>query len=870
MPETQAGNSFTTEADALADILAWSQDRPIWQRDALRRLTQADELTDQDIADLVSICKDQTLPAQPLTVDHIRAPDSGMPAVQLRAMRNVLNVNALPEDQRLTFLTRGVTIVYGDNGSGKSGYVRILKRACRARGPDERILKNIYTPPSGPQQAVIDFTAGTQIQSERWTNEQPSTPLLSSVSVFDARTANVHVDDSNDVAYTPFPMQLLERLVRACRAVKAKLEAEIAVIEAQTPRTLVAPACAQDTAVGRFLAALTVATTPHQLETLATLSPGDQARLTTLAADLAQDPRVAAARLHAERGRLDTLTRRLKALSGAVSDVSVRRLHTLKEDYRVKKEAARVAAQTLFTDEPLSAVGSDTWRALWETARAYSTERAYTGRPFPVTDDDARCVLCQQALDPDAAARLRRFEEFVQDRTQRVEQEACQVFEDHRRTLTASALTASDLHAGIILIRDELGNPELAALVRRFAITARWRLRHLLRFNAAPDSAAPALPVTELCAASAQLGSRAAALLSVDQSETRQALKRDHQELQERKWLASVKNDVLAEIERKRLLARLRSALRDTVHTQISNKSSTLSEYLVTSRLRGRFAQEIARMDIAGLAVELRKTRTRHGVPQFRVSLIHKPDAKAGQVLSEGEHRCVALSAFLAELSTTENLSGIVFDDPVSSLDHLHREQIADRLAEEGRNRQVIVFTHDLPFLFLLDRCCREHGTEVAMRHVLRRRQAPGHCDNTPPMKAQRAEQRVQALTAHLNNTRFQYEQDPTGVWLFTAKGLLGHIRDAWESAVEGVVAPVLRTFSSKVDTRGFRKLSAITFQDADEMRASYGRCSALLHNASDALNPAVPTPNQIADELSALSRWLDNLITRQEHLGTD
>ena len=182
MSEIETDDPITTEAQALADILAWSQGRPLWQRDALRRFTQAEELTDQDVAELTGLCKASSLPAQPLAAEHIRAPDAGMPAVQLRGVRDVLNVNALPEARRLKFLTRGVTVVYGDNGSGKSGYVRILKHACRARGPDERILKNIYTEPPGPQQAIIDFTAGTQVQSEYWTNGQSSTPLLSSVS----------------------------------------------------------------------------------------------------------------------------------------------------------------------------------------------------------------------------------------------------------------------------------------------------------------------------------------------------------------------------------------------------------------------------------------------------------------------------------------------------------------------------------------------------------------------------------------------------------------------------------------------------------------------------------------------------------------
>lgn len=791
-----------------------------------------------------------------------------MPPVQLRAISDVLNVNALPEGQRLNFLPSGLTIVYGDNGSGKSGYVRVLKRACRARGPDERILKNIYTVPAGPQQAEIDFTAGSQDQSERWTDGEVFTPLLSAVSVFDARTANVHVDETNDVAYTPFPMKLLERLVQACRAVKVKLEAESRAIEAQTPHAVSAPNCAEDTAAGRLLAGLTDATTTGQVEALATLSADEQARLATFTADLAQDPRTTALRLQSGQHRLDSRITQLQALSGAVSDESAGRLQALWQDYQVKKEAARLAAQNLFTDEPLPAVGSDTWRVLWEAARGYSDEAAYPEQAFPFIGDEARCVLCLQELTPEASGRLRRFEDFVQGRTRQDEIEARQAFEEYESALTQAAVSVGELHEAFVLIRDELGQPALANLVRGFALRARWHLRHLLRHRAAPDTPVPPFPEAQLRAVSAELESRAAAVLADDESEARQALKHELQELIDRKWLAGIKEDVLAEIERKKELGKLRTALRDTVHTQITNKSSALSETLVTNRLRGRFAQEIDRMNIAGLAIELRKTRTQHGVPLFRVSLIHKPDAKAGQILSEGEHRCVALAAFLAELSTTDSQSAIVFDDPISSLDHLHRENVAQRLAEEGRNRQIIVFTHDLPFLFLLERACRDHGAAVALRHILRRGDEPGYCENTPPMKAQRAEQRVESLQTHLDNSRIQYERDPEGAWLITAKGLLGHIRDTWESAVEGAVAPVLRTFASKIDTRGFSRLSAITFEDAENMRAGYGRCSTLLHNASDAPNPAVPTPDQIADEITALRSWIDNLRVRQDQIN--
>lgn len=212
-----------TEADALRDILEWSKDRPVWQRDALRRLVSLGELTDKDTEELTALCRDPSLPKEPLTEGHVNAQHTGAPTVALRSIRGVQNVNALAAGQTLTFIAKGVTIVYGDNGAGKSGYVRILKRACRARtarGKGETLLPNIYEQASGPQCAELEYSAGSQVQKAQWQNGSPADDLLSEVSVFDSRTANVHVEETNDLAYTPYPMKLLERLVGSCKAVK--------------------------------------------------------------------------------------------------------------------------------------------------------------------------------------------------------------------------------------------------------------------------------------------------------------------------------------------------------------------------------------------------------------------------------------------------------------------------------------------------------------------------------------------------------------------------------------------------------------------------------------------------------------------------
>jgi hypothetical protein len=43
--------------NVLNEILQWSQDRSAWQRDALRRLVTSEKTTQEDLLELVNLCK---------------------------------------------------------------------------------------------------------------------------------------------------------------------------------------------------------------------------------------------------------------------------------------------------------------------------------------------------------------------------------------------------------------------------------------------------------------------------------------------------------------------------------------------------------------------------------------------------------------------------------------------------------------------------------------------------------------------------------------------------------------------------------------------------------------------------------------------
>ena len=113
----------------LQEIFAWSQTLAAWQSDAISRLLAKESLTAEDYDDLYALLKaahgipdPKNRQPKPLTAGQIPEPTNAASHVELWAIKNLCNVNAIAENQHLGISSSGITVIYGDNGSGKSGY----------------------------------------------------------------------------------------------------------------------------------------------------------------------------------------------------------------------------------------------------------------------------------------------------------------------------------------------------------------------------------------------------------------------------------------------------------------------------------------------------------------------------------------------------------------------------------------------------------------------------------------------------------------------------------------------------------------------------------------------------------------------------
>ncbi len=158
----------------------------------------------------------------------------------------------------------------------------------------------------------------------------------------------------------------------------------------------------------------------------------------------------------------------------------------------------------------------------------------------------------------------------------------------------------------------------------------------------------------------------------------------------------------------------------------------------------------------------------------------------ANKVLSEGEQRGISLADFLTEIQLNPNNVGVIFDDPVTSLDHERRELIAKRLVDLSLKKQVVIFTHDISFLSQLSYFADEtSGLEKIVTTIRRTGDIPGLIKPDLPWVAQKVKERIGYLRDRLVRLKKLEKDGQDDEYNFQIKSWYSLLREAWERAVE-------------------------------------------------------------------------------------
>src|SRR5262249_52805220 len=131
------------------------------------------------------------------------------------------------------------------------------------------------------------------------------------------------------------------------------------------------------------------------------------------------DPQKTARTIEIRAKRVEGVSARIHTIAKLLSDATLAETFAVRDRMKQARQAAETMRRETFDNQPLPNTGSDAWRALWAAAERFSNEDAYPEDSFPVTEANARCVLCQQQLREEAIKRFQRFHDFLASEVQR-------------------------------------------------------------------------------------------------------------------------------------------------------------------------------------------------------------------------------------------------------------------------------------------------------------------------------------------------------------------------------------------------------------------------------------------------------------------
>ena len=848
------------------EILNWSQTRSLFIQDALRRLLTTTAIVQNDIDELILLVKKEcgdtsiTLNAIPLDNTHIpilSVSNGSYP--KLISLNNPVNICALHHQGSLQFSNTGLTVVYGNNGSGKSSYSRILKKLCWSRNPSVELKKNVFNPSVSQQQVDFVIEDNGANLNIAWTENGPVNPILNSIFVFDNDCGDIYINKENPTEYKPIGIDILENLIFILNNISHELDLTLA------PLTILKPILDQtlsQTNLNRWYGTIeTLQRTQVDAFIQYTQTESDRKRdlidLTT-----AQNPEQNIKNLNSQKARISNYIQRIAQIETYFTQPNIIEITANRSDFESINQAYQIATAELTNQNTLEGFGTNAWRALWESAKNFAhIANLSDGHNFPSLGSLEKCVLCQQGLDEMAQLRMTTFNEFilndvstqlnaVNSKTQQM-LNACsglilppfEDFEELEQLIPNFRSNYAQLKADITECKGQV----IAYLQNGGELN--------INLQTLTPTIASLLPEID-----AQI-EESSQLLS-----NRNSLITELNELTAKEYLFNNKTTILQyydEHKFKTWIARCKAQLSTT---GVSRKIGEIMGDQAVNLQHQEFINHLTffNRDLP-TKVLISKTRTSQG-NTFQKCGLNGISHTISSILSEGEQKIIALSNFLAECTIDGRLNTVIFDDPVTSLDMDYRGLIADKIVALSQNRQVIVFTHDLSFLrLLIDTHKSVTSSDCSIIGIDKYNGFSGVVTDEIPYLAKNIQERVDSIRRILREHDALALPDAHGreVKLDSARK---RFRMLLERSVEEILSgKAYERFSKNIHLKkGNLSNYIVTEQsDVDFLLNLFGKYSITEHDGGTSTIPQLPNKAEILQDTTDYSDWKNSFTLK-------
>lgn len=608
--------------------------------------------------------------------------------VQLQSLKHISGAFALCENQTINF-SDSITILYGLNGSGKSSYFKILHEIVGGILPKD-ILSNIYATTPQPLNIEIKYKTGTQNKIKNWNKEQGVISDLANIKIFDSSYLNNYLDSHiiDKSVVQPFGISLISYTVDKIDELKQRLLAELRQLQVPNIDT----SKFTEDLKQSFLNQIISQDQEKYLQNISQLNEEENNEKINLQSKLSE---LNDANINSKIQILTSLSSEYTRIIQEITNTSTSlaaiesEINTALENQKKAKLQVEQIKQKI---EIINTIpGSDTseWKNFIISANAYSEKMGNT----------QICPYCRQSLHEDAQKLLEAYVTFLSDKSQSNLKEANNTIirlENKIKSISIkfSASSAFDEDLTKKTLKNDTINFYYSIEKQKKSILD--NIKNGINNNLCEYKYDKLINL--LKEQNQNITSQIKSLQ--EEKEQKETIKKQLQtsldKLIERESIffqhSKIKEWISIQSQKKVLSSKINS-----INTaSISSLTGKAYKELVSQKLIDNFNIIFKSLFNANsFDISLKEVSVNKGNAKTQLILANRHGVH--KILSEGEQKAVGLALFLAEIEVQKNQNPIIFDDPVTSLDHKIASNFADLLMK--LDNQIILFSHNQFFI---------------------------------------------------------------------------------------------------------------------------------------------------------------------------
>lgn len=674
-------------------LVLWANSNGYWAQYLLSLCFNNEEISQEELDNIIHCYISKSFPS----ITFKKTESKQTSKLFLKSIKNIKNVNLLLSNQEMRF-NDNLTVIYGPNGTGKTGYVRIVKSMGNSLDSENMIYTNLLEDDTAPQTADITITSGNTEETFEW-NKTVSRNL--NLKIFNSNCVRFSLGNRKEILFMPQDFNFFNIISVATSDLANKTKECLSQLRSEMA-----------------LFGIIDGTKVHSLLDLIMDNGNVQKNIDDFIKNNCYDLEIIEAKLEELNKKASTLNtdiiihkinnkQKIKNKIEELNSLLFISSELYNKDFWQEYKSTLIKASQLISsnvkiEDFVTGLNLDAKQKSLFKDFLLAADKFLKSKNGVRFEDEETCIFCGQPIKEETKNLLLSYSKFITNDNSDTIRKVVDKIQKTKNKI-------SDCISSIKQLEPFFESEDESFYKEMVKVTA--TLQNLVELGYNPLS--PLVDFDSSCDLSAFKSTLESTLqkyiaeiktLSMQKDNIEKAISDNRAQLNEYNSIAILlknKNDIVTNINKQLCLRPL---------SKISNNSlSAIQSKILSTKYKEKFTQ-----CLEDQLILLEAPKNINFAPNIVASKLSLKqtflDKKydLSSILSEGEQKVIALSHFIAENLMEDKDNVLILDDPVNSLDLQRMETVARVLVQLAQRKQIIIFTHNLVFIGFLSKYAKE------------------------------------------------------------------------------------------------------------------------------------------------------------------